>query len=548
MTPDLRRRLVDPAIIIAITAFTALVSQRWTGLDTPDSSFYASLGLFGDEVSDRAPDNSYYWTRLGYIAPVRLLTTIAGTWGGFAIYRILLLAIIIAGTYLMMRRFTCRSSAAFITVATSLSTVVLGYLGNPYLTGTVMAGTVVIIACAMSDRKAAAAGAGVAMGWLVMTHPVGVLLAGTVWLSLRLQARTRIVPLLVAAGATVATWVVFLGIGRLLFPKLNWLGTYIASNAKMEYSNFASGDAVWLHDISLIVPAMVLAIVVVVWATHRSEIAAQRALVLSAASIGFMLVFSPIMGGIPLEAPMYQAMLWPPTLLALGLVTTLALPADGWTRLQGLTSIIAVLLIVVTGHVAPGLALWAGWLLALVVVSVFLFASYKGAIGTIASLALLLGGAQLLQNSRGDLGLYYLSPYANAFNANTISDKLHTAVNAQEWLLTNTTNDDQILNWVGGDWVHGDRELYVVAAMQLWGENRVTLDPVLSEADVARLDTIRPSVIQMVAPSMDLVVQFWSSIPGARQATAPQCYDFPWPGTTITQGHSCVTRLDWSTP
>ena len=39
--------------IAGVTLFTGLVSQRWTGLDTPDSSFYASLGLFGDEVTDR---------------------------------------------------------------------------------------------------------------------------------------------------------------------------------------------------------------------------------------------------------------------------------------------------------------------------------------------------------------------------------------------------------------------------------------------------------------------------------------------------------------
>ena len=32
------------------------------------------------------------------------------------------------------------------------------------------------------------------------------------------------------------------------------------------------------------------------------------------------------MGGIALEAPMYQSMLWPPALISLGLVTTLAMP------------------------------------------------------------------------------------------------------------------------------------------------------------------------------------------------------------------------------
>ena len=50
-----RPRLQGGLAIAAVTLFTGLVSQRWAGLDTPDSSFYASLGLFGDEVTDRSP-------------------------------------------------------------------------------------------------------------------------------------------------------------------------------------------------------------------------------------------------------------------------------------------------------------------------------------------------------------------------------------------------------------------------------------------------------------------------------------------------------------
>ena len=184
-------------------------------------------------------------------------------------------------------------------------------------------------------------------------------------------------------------------------------------------------------------------------------------------------------------------------------------------------------------------------------VIVALTSAYRGTLGVIVGLAVLLGGAQLLQNSRGDLGLYYLSPYNWAYNANPISDRLHTAVNTQEWLLAHTTRDDQVLGWVQGDWVNGDRELYVVAGMQLWGENRVTLGPTLTPDDVARLNTIRPSVIAMYGQTMDGVLDFWSSIPAANRATAPDCYDFDWapnPASafTVTQGHACLTRLTWS--
>ena len=71
--------LIPLAIALAITA----IAQRWSGLDTPDSSFYASLSLFGDQVTDRVPFTSYYWTRLGYIAPVSVLTAILGAFPGF---------------------------------------------------------------------------------------------------------------------------------------------------------------------------------------------------------------------------------------------------------------------------------------------------------------------------------------------------------------------------------------------------------------------------------------------------------------------------------
>ena len=214
-----RPRLQGGLAIAGVTLFTGLVSQRWAGLDTPDSSFYASLGLFGDEVTDRSPFPSYYWTRLGVIAPVRALTEVFGTWPGFAIYRMLLLLLIVAGSYLILRRYTSALSATFLVAITSLSTVVLSYLGNPYLTGSVLAGTVVLIACAMANTKASSVIAGIALGWLVMVNPPGVLLAGTIWLVLRIQSKPKlrsflVHDILISGASAIATFIIFLGIGR----------------------------------------------------------------------------------------------------------------------------------------------------------------------------------------------------------------------------------------------------------------------------------------------------------------------------------------------
>ena len=92
--------------ISAITIFIALFARQWTGLDTPDSSFYTSLAIFGDQVTDRAPFDSYYWTRLGYIAPLRGLYAITGPEIGFFIYRFILIAVIVTSIYLILNKIT----------------------------------------------------------------------------------------------------------------------------------------------------------------------------------------------------------------------------------------------------------------------------------------------------------------------------------------------------------------------------------------------------------------------------------------------------------
>ena len=129
----LRKWGPDAAIITAITLVIGLIAQQWTGLDTPDSSFYFSLANFGSEVTDRAPIDSYYWTRLGVIAPTYALTQVCGPWIGYFIWRLLLLATIIAAIYIATRKFKAtRNTSALLAGSLATSTVILSYLGNPY--------------------------------------------------------------------------------------------------------------------------------------------------------------------------------------------------------------------------------------------------------------------------------------------------------------------------------------------------------------------------------------------------------------------------------
>lgn len=553
----------------AIWLVVGLTTPRWTGLDTPDSSFYLSLSLFGSEVTDRAPVDSYWWTRLGFIAPNRLLTEVLGPWGGFAAYRMILLLGIVAGAMVLLRRFTSLPTAATLTTMIALSTVVLGYVGNPYLTGSVLAGTVVLIACSQFDRGWVYALSGVIMGWLVMVNPPGFLLAGVIWLAVRIHRQiTQAQPWSafprgpgIAAAAGIGAFAAFWLAGRWIFPGMDWFGAYLQASG-IDLSNFASTEPVWLQDASLLVPLAALAVALATWARDRASTPARLAVVISATSIGFMLVFSPLMGGIALEAPMYQAMLWPPALLALALAAASVIGATPWTPMAWIVAVAGVIAVVAAGR-WPGAWSATACLVAMVVlvaatICALLLAGrtrWPAALA-LAGIGMLLAGSQLVQNSRGPLGLYYLSPYNWALNANPIEAKVRVAVNAQQWLLARTTSDDRIAMWVGGNWVGGDRELYVVAGMQLWGgENLVTLAPILDPDGRAKLEQVRPSVVSMVAGSTAEVLDFWRSLPPELRASPPQCYDATWSPSPdeptwrnpapVSTVHSCLTRLTW---
>jgi hypothetical protein len=553
-----RETLMGAVVVLGITGLLLVLTPWWSGLDTPDSEFYLSLSIFTDAVTDRAPVDSYFWTRLGYIAPAHALTSLFGTWVGFAAWKAVLLTAIVGSTFAVTRRHTSFITAAWLTAAVSSSTVVLSYLGNSYITAPVMAGTALLITFATRPTRLTCIASGLTLGWLAMSYPGGALLGGSLWLALLIHSwkvehsstRTRIIELIVAAGVTGLTLGCFLFAGAWLFPGLDWLGTYIeASN--FDYGIYSSGEWVWLRDISLLVPASVLIITVVNWVRNRGSRAAQQAMIISLTSIGFILAYSPLFGAHFLEAPPSQAMLWPPAMIALALVGA---SRFGTSRITGvLQSVIAaggLVFVVIAGHIDPDLTLAAGVVGALVLI-VVLISTPRQAIATIITFSAFLAGAQLLQNSREPLGQFKLSPYSWAYRDNPVESKLRTAVNAQQWVIHNTAPSDTIVQWVDGPWMQGDRELYTVAAMQLWGPNLLTLSPTLDDMyGRPNLLKFRPTVIEMNGKSMDAIEAFRDSLPKDLNPSVPECYDYTWPTDPRSQfptnvGHTCLTRLTW---
>lgn len=555
-------RTGDVLAIAGITVVAAGVSQPFTGLDTPDSSFYLSLATYGDEVTDRAPEPSYYWTRVGHIAAMRLPIMLFGPETGFQVYRFFLLAIIVTAVYLILRQFTARSTTVILTSFLALSTVILSYLGNPFHSGSAMAGVMVVIAAALLPQTRPWINGiitAAVLAWLVMVSPYGAVMAGTLWLALTIHriattAQRRLFITQTAVGLVSAFAIAFLALlqlGNALFPKMDWLGTYLAWNAKLDYSVFASSNPVWMQDISLLVPFAALLVTAWAWFRNQRSTPAQLALIIALTTTGFFFVYAPFMGGISLEAPMYQAMLWPPMTLALSLAAASYLPQRKLCGNELSLGAVSIVIIYIAGTTAPGFSMPLGIAITAGTVVIAAVLITKPALGTIGAVALLAITGQMLQNSRTDLGLYYLSPYSWVFNANPNAEKIASMIGVQDWILENTTRDDQILLWVDGSWSEGDRELFAVAGMQLWGENRLTLEPTLTdEFGIKQLNTREPTVIAMYGRDKEAVIDMWASLPADRNASVPECINFTWPINPFSafpadRGIACLTELTW---
>jgi hypothetical protein len=549
--------------VLAISLFAAVVSRPWTGFTSPDSEFYATLALHGSDVADRALDPAYTWTRLGYIAPVRLLVTALDPFIGFWLWRFVLILAIVGALYAIVRITSTRQLAVIIAAFASLNTMVLAFVGTTYLTGTVIAATSVLLAFgvwgALGQPHRAwlpALLSGVTAGWLVMTNPYAFLLGLAMWVAIRISQLARDRSLrsvgrdaLMGIGGAALSFGLFLLAGALIFPGRNWFETYITWNARLDYAAFIGDRDVWQRDIGLLVPLLAVAIALVALLLTRGRVA-RTGLVVALTSIVFTVVYYLLVPGPWLESPTYVAKLWPGALVGVALafaalVGQRRLGLPGW-----LTAAAGIALVLWAGRwdtdltAAQGL-LVAGGVLALVLTAALVAPRGPNALAAVLLVAAMVGvvlGGQLLQNGRGLLGTYGQFPLRAAFVDFDAELLMRSRMTAQEWVLANTEPTDRVMTWTDAQ-----RLTSGIAAMQLWGwYNTVTTDAVLGRRQAEDLRAARPDVIAMYAPTRDEILDFWASLPADSGASVPDCTTVPFLGIGSTEAHICLTRLRWS--
>jgi len=574
-----RDRWADIAAVATISAFVTLVSQRWTGFNSPDSEFYASLALFGSEVTDRAVEPAYTWTRLGYIIPVRMLVSVFGPWVGFEIWRVLLITMIVGATYAVVHiAGRSRVLGGVLAVFVGLNTVILAFVGNPYLTGTVLAAFFALIALAVSllghapgQNQGALGGprwitallSGLTIGWLVMINPYAFLLGTGLWVAVRLVVLVRLptkrwkrlgVDAIAAIGGTVASFAMFLVAGLLVFPGRNWWGTYTEWNSRLDYTVFMGDTTTWQRDTALIVVVAAFAAAVIATVAQPRHRWAWAALALSGANIAITALLMVFFTGPWLETPTYVAKLWPAALLALVLAFTSMSPGthEGkglHTPVIAVTGIATVPLLIWSGRFDGVLDYLSGWVigvgvLLLITASALLVRSYWNpavAIVLAVSVSATFIAAQFLQNGRGNLGIYGQYPFRSAFVDFSYQDQMAAKIKVQEWLLERTSRDDSIALWTDPDRLTAD-----IAGMQLWGGyNLVTPDATLTRDTTERLEGMRPSIMAMYAPDREQIETFAASLPPWSLPSDLECFSVPYLGIGTGEALACITRLTW---
>lgn len=580
---SVRSRLGDVGAVVAIWAFVSFGStaQRWTGLDTPDSEFYASLGLFGHEVTDRAVYPVYYWTRYGTILPVRGLTEWLGSWPGYHAFWLVLVAVVVAASFLLVRRFTSRFIAALLALFISLNTVMLSMLGNPYLSGTVIAATFVMMAALAftlpspdeivdeepASHVVAPIVSGLALGWLAMTNPYGATLAAAVWIAatlvIALQWRAgRLAYLVRSAGlgalGAAASFGSLLVLGSSVFPGMDWLETNRYWSQVLNSADYVSDVWSFHRDILLIVPVIAMVSVLLLLALRPQNHVLRLAAVLSPAAAAFAFAFLYLSPSNTLEVPHYQALQWPPALAAVALAVAAIIgrrSSPWWVVVVGAVGVVGT---IVVGHWTGTLKLEVGWIIAAVVTAVFAgtlaLASARldrpkapsaiALVSVVVATSILFGTFQLLQNAHRPLTNVAESPFSNAFNANDVFAKLESAEQAQSWLISRTTSADKVMVWVDADW-GVDETLLPLAAFQIWGANQITPLPTLYGPELERAQDIRPSVVAMYGRSMRAITRFWASLPGDVRRADPDCTQYPWPNPNVPTAYVCLARLSW---
>jgi hypothetical protein len=126
-------------LVIAIVSYVLLPFNVWNRYFTPDSEFYLSLLVFGNELVEKVVNPAYYWTKSAQIIPEHLLASAFGWEYGIQISQFMKLLTLAIASFIIFysTRRNVLVALTFVSFLT-LNGTILTMLGNTYVTATAL--------------------------------------------------------------------------------------------------------------------------------------------------------------------------------------------------------------------------------------------------------------------------------------------------------------------------------------------------------------------------------------------------------------------------
>ncbi len=501
--------LVLPAALLFIVG-----ASTWTPPNTPDSEFYLSLGAFGQDITSRALDPAYYWTRLGVVAPMRLFTRVLGIDAGLWVWHWLLITVAVVPTYFFGRRIKGIAGGVAAAAVVLFNTVFITVVGNTYPTGAVVAllaaeAALLGLALMVGRRQGMAlvALAGAAVGWIAMCNQIAALFAAFVAIPfavvmIRRDWRSALFAWGVAVVASAATFMGFLWSGTVLFPGLNWIATTRYWATAINPAAYRAPDLSWLSKSPNLLVVVVLLLAGIIASVGRGRAhTSVRALVAGLALCASYAAWNEFLGGGSLlETAVYVAMLWGPGLALGAALVAIVVPTGRWGLIAigaiGLAAVLIGTLWTLGISVIP----WGVAVAALSLLGVAMWRavpSSRTAPAGLAAVILLVSGLQVLQNGTPlETNIPTLRiPYWVAYRDTAAAATLKQNVAIERWVIDHTAGG-YVLVWSPDPVRFGS-----AAAMSLNGPNALSMTMDVGEAQVARARAAGPGFVLVLAGS-----------------------------------------------
>jgi hypothetical protein len=505
----LKNQLLTLALSLVIAKLS--FSQVFTSSSSPDSEFYFTLAAFGDDVVTRSPNPAYYWTRLGQIAPSFYLSKLFGPILGFEIYRWILILVIVNCVYFLFLKLSDdKYFAIFSVLFFTLNTTIMYFIGNTYVTGSAITALTVnicsnILANLINSRFKyfLFSLSGISLGWILMLYPYGLYLSVTstffigVYYNLIYQKRRT--EFLKSMALILITFTLsfgfFLILGKLLFPELSWIDTYIYYYQVINPSDFGVENYKFLvFDTSYYLIYVTVILCVILFLFKKIYFPLLLTLTFLIPAI-FWVAYSE---GTNFYFRIFSSFLWPSLLISLIYVFMHVYSINLNSGSYGLSLIsITYITLVLFGHLQLDLDIRARFIVLFIFISflvlyifysIKIFAPYQGII-----LILCVGVfIQLFQNSApfGPFPKISTSSYAYSYKKTDIKKRYEVGLDIQKWVIGNTSEFDRLMIWN-----EPNKDLIIYAAFQLWGPNSIDNSSVISDYGINSLSQVKPNKV-----------------------------------------------------